>query len=227
MRQFNQMYVNGAFVTPHGKATVDLVNPTNNEVIGKVTLGDETDMRQAIAAAKKAFTSFSQTTKEVRMDYLQRLHDSVSKRVGDLVQATVLEYGAPQDRAKGSNALAANIFLHFKETLRKTDLSEVVGTSQVLLEPVGVVGIFTPWNSSAGSIAIKVAPAIAAGCTVVIKPSEMSAIQTQVLMESFHEAGLPPGVINCVNGLGEVVGTELTNSPDVAKIAFTGSTQNR
>ena len=225
MRQFNQMYVNGVFVTPHGKATVDLVNPTNNEVIGKVTLADETDMRQAIAAAKKAFTSFSQTTKEVRMDYLQRLHDSVSKRVGDLVQATVLEYGAPQDRAKGSNALAANIFLHFKETLRKTDLTEVVGTSQVLLEPVGVVGIFTPWNSSAGSIAIKVAPAIAAGCTVVIKPSEMSAMQTQVLMESFHEAGLPPGVINFVNGLGEVVGTELTNSPDVAKIAFTGSTQ--
>jgi aldehyde dehydrogenase (NAD+) len=225
MRQFNQMYVNGAFVTLHGKATVDLVNPTNNEVIGKVTLADKTDMRQAIAAAKKAFTSFSQTTKEVRMDYLQRLHDSVSKRVGDLVQATVLEYGAPQDRAKGSNALAANIFLHFKETLRKTDLSEVVGTSLVLLEPVGVVGIFTPWNSSPGSIAIKVAPAIAAGCTVVIKPSEMSAMQTQVLMESFHEAGLPPGVINFVNGLGEVVGTELTNSPDVAKIAFTGSTQ--
>jgi len=225
MRQFNQIYVNGAFVTPHGKATVDLVNPTNNEVIGKVTLADETDMRQAITAAKKAFTSFSQTTKEVRMDYLQRLHDSVSKRVGDLVQATILEYGAPQDRAKGSNALAANIFLHFKETLRKTDLTEVVGTSQVLLEPVGVVGIFTPWNSSAGSIAIKVAPAIAAGCTVVIKPSEMSAMQTQVLMESFHEAGLPPGVINFVTGLGEVVGTELTNSPDVAKIAFTGSTQ--
>jgi aldehyde dehydrogenase (NAD+) len=225
MRQFNQMYVNGAFVTPHGKATVDLVNPTNNEVIGKVTLADESDMRQAIAAAKKAFTSFSQTTKEVRMDYLQRLHDSVSKRVDDLVQATVLEYGAPQDRAKGSNALAANIFLHLKETLRKTDLTEVVGTSQVLLESVGVVGIFTPWNSSAGSIAIKVAPAIAAGCTVVIKPSEMSAMQTQVLMESFHEAGLPPGVINFVNGLGEVVGTELTNSPDVAKIAFTGSTQ--
>jgi len=225
MRQFNQMYVNGAFVTPHGKATVDLVNPTNNEVIGKVTLADETDMRQAIAAAKKAFTSFSQTTKEVRMGYLQRLHDSVSKRVGDLVQATVLEYGAPRDRAQGSNALAANTFLHFKETLRKTDLTEVVGTSLVLLEPVGVVGIFTPWNSSAGSIAIKVAPAIAAGCTVVIKPSEMSAMQTQVLMESFHEAGLPPGVINFVNGLGEVVGTELTNSPDVAKIAFTGSTQ--
>src|ERR1700761_9491184 len=87
MRQFNQMYVNGAFVTPHGKATADLVNPTNNEVIGKVTLADEFDARQAIAAAKKALASFSQTTKQVRTDYLQRFHDSVSKRVGDLVQA--------------------------------------------------------------------------------------------------------------------------------------------
>src|SRR4029077_15971517 len=93
------------------------------------------------------------------------------------------------------------------------------------MEPAGVVGIFTPWNSSAGSIAIKVAPAIAAGCTVVIKPSEMRAMQTEVLMDAFHEAGLPPGVINVVTGLGEVVGTELTKSPDIQKIAFTGSTQ--
>jgi len=225
MRQFNQMYVNGAFVTPHGTTIIDLLNPTNNEVIGKVTMADEVDTRQAIAAAKKALTSFSQTTKEVRMDYLQRLHDSLSKRMDDLVRATVLEYGAPQDRAKGSNALAANIFLHFKDVLKKFELTEVVGSSQVVLEPMGVVGIFTPWNSSAGSIAIKVAPAIAAGCTVVIKPSEMSAMQTQVLMESFHEAGLPAGVINFVTGLGEVVGAELTTSPDVAKIAFTGSTR--
>ena len=103
-----------------------------------------------------------------------------------LVDATVLEYGAPQDRAKGSNNLAANIFLHFKEVLKDFDLARTVGTSKVVMEPAGVVGIFTPWNSSAGSIAIKVAPAIAAGCTVVIKPSEMSAMQTEVLMDAFH-----------------------------------------
>src|SRR6202044_42199 len=117
------------------------------------------------------------------------------------------------------------IFLHLKKVLEDFQLIKTVGTSEVVMEPAGVVGVFTPWNSSAGSIAIKVAPAIAAGCTVVIKPSEMSAMQTEVLMESFHEAGLPPGVINFVTGLGEVVGTELTSSPDVAKIAFTGSTQ--
>src|SRR6202453_1261057 len=222
---FDRAYIDGQFVTPHGTQVVDLVNPTNNRVIGKVTMADEIDTRQAIAAAKEAFNTFSQSSKEYRMDCLQRLHDAVARRMDQLVDATVLEYGAPQDRAKGSNNLAANIFLHFKEVLKDFDLERTVGTSKVVMEPAGVVGIFTPWNSSAGSIAIKVAPAIAAGCTVVIKPSEMSAMQTQVLMESFHEAGLPPGVINFVNGLGEVVGTELTNSPDVAKIAFTGSTQ--
>jgi aldehyde dehydrogenase (NAD+) len=221
---FDQAYINGQFVTPHGKQVIDLINPTNNEVIGKVTLADKIDTRNAISAAKEAFKTFSQSSKQERMDYLQRLHDSVSKRMDDLVRATVTEYGAPQERAKGSNNLAANIFLHFKEILNDFDFATTAGISKVVFEPLGVVGIFTPWNSSAGSIAIKLAPAIAAGCTVVIKPSEMSAMQTQVLTESFHEAGLPAGVINFVTGLGEIVGSELTSSPDVAKIAFTGST---
>src|SRR6201997_621004 len=225
VRAFDRAYINGQFVTPHGTQVVDLVNPTDNKVIGKVTMADEIDARKAIGAAKEAFNTFSQSSKEYRMELLQRLHDAVAKRMDQLVEATVVEYGAPQDRAKGSNTLAANIFLHFKKVLEDFDLVKTVGTSKVLMEPVGVVGIFTPWNSSAGSIAIKVAPAIAAGCTVVIKPSEMSAMQTQVLMEGFHEAGLPPGVINFVTGLGEIVGTELTKSPDVAKIAFTGSTR--
>src|SRR2546423_12569204 len=224
-RAFDRAYINGQFVIPHGTQVIDLVNPTNNRVIGKVTMADEIDTRHAIAAAKDAFNTFSQSSKEYRMGCLQRLHDSVAKRMDQLVDATVLEYGAPQDRAKGSNNLAANIFLHFKEVLKDFDLVKTVGKSKVVMEPAGVVGIFTPWNSSAGSIAIKLAPAIAAGCAVVIKPSEMSAMQTEVLMDAFHEAGLPPGVINVVTGLGEVVGTELTKSPDIQKIAFTGSTQ--
>src|ERR1700685_1495306 len=225
VRAFDRAYINGKFVTPHGTQVVDLVNPTNNAVIGKVTMADEIDTRQAIAAAKEAFNTFSQSSKEYRMDCLQRLHDAVAKRMDQLVDATVLEYGAPQDRAKGSNNLAANIFLHFKEVLKDFDLEKTVGKSKVVMEPAGVVGIFTPWNSSAGSIAIKVAPAIAAGCTVIIKPSEMSAMQTEVLMDAFHEAALRPGVINVLTALGEVVGTELTQSPDIQKIAFTGSTQ--
>ncbi len=225
VRTFDRAFINGQFVALHGTQLVDLVNPTDNQVLGKVTLADGLDTRKAIGAAKEAFDTFSQSSKEYRMELLQRLHDAVAKRMHQLVEATVVEYGAPQDRAKGSNALAANIFLHFKKVLEDFDLVKTVGTSKVVMEPAGVVGIFTPWNSSAGSIAIKVAPAIAAGCTVVIKPSEMSAMQTDVLMEAFHEAALPPGVINVVTGLGEVVGTVLTQSPDIQKIAFTGSTQ--
>src|SRR6266581_6634 len=192
VRAFDRAYINGEFVTPHGTQVVDLVNPTNNTVIGEVTMADEIDTRQAIAAAREAFNTFSQSSKEYRMDCLQRLHDAVATRMDQLVDATVLEYGAPQDRAKGSNNLAANIFLHFKEVLKDFDLARTVGTSKVVMEPAGVVGIFTPWNSSAGSIAIKVAPAIAAGCTVVVKPSEMSAMQTQVLMEAFQKRDCRP-----------------------------------
>src|ERR1700684_1147242 len=131
VRAFDHAYINGKFVTPHGTQVVDLVNPTNNTVIGKVTMADEIDTRLAIAAANEAFNT-SQTSKEYRMDCLQRLHDSVARRMDQLVDATVLEYGAPQDRAKGSNNLAANIFLHFKEVLKDFDLASTVGTSQVV-----------------------------------------------------------------------------------------------
>src|ERR1700749_559686 len=110
VRAFDRAYINGAFVTLHGTQVVDLVNPTNNTVIGKVTMADEIDTRQAIAAAKEAFSTFSQSSKEYRMDCLQRLHDAVARRMGQLVDATVLEYGAPQDRAKGSNNLAPTLF---------------------------------------------------------------------------------------------------------------------
>src|SRR3984957_10964799 len=150
VRAFDRAYINGQFVTPHGTQVVDLVNPTDNKVIGKVTMADEIDARKAIGAAKEAFNSFSQSSKEYRMKLLQRLHDAVAKRMDQLVEATVLEYGAPQERAKGSNNLAANIFLHFKKVLEDFDLVKTVGTSKVVMEPAGVVGIFTPWNSSAG-----------------------------------------------------------------------------
>src|SRR6202050_2690776 len=164
VRAFDRAYINGQFVTPHGTQVVDLVNPTDNQVIGKVTMADEVDTRKAIGAAKEAFNTFSQSSKECRMELLQRLHDAVAKRMDQLVEATVVEYGAPQDRARGSNNLAANIFLHFKKVLEDFDLVKTVGTSQVVMEPAGVVGIFTPWNSSAGSIAIQGGPAIPAGC---------------------------------------------------------------
>ena len=201
------------------------MNPTNDTVIGKVTMADEIDTRKAIAAAKEAFNTFSQSSKEYRMDCLQRLHDAVAKRMDQLVDATVWNTALRKTVRRAPTTSRRTFSCTSKKFSRTSTWSRTVGTSKVVMEPAGVVGIFTPWNSSAGSIAIKVAPAIAAGCTVVIKPSEMSAMQTEVLMDAFHEAGLPPGVINFVTGLGEVVGTELTKSPDIQKIAFTGSTQ--
>jgi aldehyde dehydrogenase (NAD+) len=224
MKHINQIYINGAFITPHGTETFDLINPSNNQKIGKVTLGDEEDTRMAIAAAKEAFKSFAKTTKEERINYLQKLQAAVSKRQAELIDVMVLEYGGTFQFCKASTQHAIHAFSSMIETLQEFDFEKKVGHSKVRLESLGVAGIITPWNASNSFICNKLATAIAAGCTVVIKPSEMSALQTQLIAECFHEAGLPDGLYNIVNGLGSVVGAEITSHPDIAKISFTGST---
>jgi aldehyde dehydrogenase (NAD+) len=224
MKIIDKIYINGQFVTPHGSEISDLINPTVNRVIGHVTFGDEVDTRMAIAAAKAAFVKFSKTTIEERIGYLQRLHDAVIKRVPELKDATIEEYGATVQRAAWSNQLAAEIFLQFIGVLKDYSFERTMGKSVVRYEPLGVAAILTAWNSNSGSICIKLAAAIAAGCTTVIKPSEFSAIQSQILTECFHEANLPAGVINVVNGRGDIAGIELARNPDIAMIAFTGST---
>lgn len=224
MKHINQIYINGAFVTPHGTETFNLINPSNNQKIGTVRLGDEEDTRMAIAAAKEAFRGFAQTTKEERINYLQKLQAAVSKREEELIDVMVLEYGGTFQFCKASTQHAIHAFSSMIETLQEFDFEKKVGHSKVRLESLGVAGIITPWNASNSFICNKLATAIAAGCTVVIKPSEMSALQTQLIAECFHEAGLPGGVYNIVNGLGSVVGAEITSHPDIAKISFTGST---
>jgi aldehyde dehydrogenase (NAD+) len=224
MKKINQIYINGEFVTPHGKEIADLINPATNEKTGEVVLGDEVDTRIAISAAKEAFKTFRKTTKEERIDYLQKLYDVVSKREEELTNVMVEEYGGTLQFCKASAKNAIESFTNMIETLQKFDFERTVGRSKVRLESVGVVGIITPWNASNSFICNKLATAIAAGCTVVVKPSEMSAQQTQLILECFHEAGLPKGVFNLVNGLGNVVGSEITRHSDIAKISFTGST---
>ncbi len=225
LKTINQVYINGAFVTPHGTEVLKLLNPTTKKAIVQVQLADEEDTRRAIASAKLALRTFSQTTTAERLDYLQRLHDALMPRVADLQEATLLEYGAPVQRALWSNKLAAETFLYFKKTLADFTFEKPIGTSALRLEPVGVAAILTAWNSSAGSVCVKLGAAIAAGCTAVIKPSELSPWQTQIMTEAFHAAGLPAGVINVITGRGSVVGAEISRSSDVALIAFTGSTQ--
>ena len=224
MKEINKIYVNGEFITPHGDATLPLISPTTNEKVGEVTLGDEVDVRAAVAAAKQALRTFSKTTKEERIAYLEKIRTVVSRRKKDLVDVMVGEYGGIVQFCTMAIENAVNDFSAMIDTLKNTDLERKVGNSKVRLQPVGVVGIIVPWNMSNGFICTKLSTAIAAGCTAVVKPSEMSAQQTQVIAECFHEAGLPKGVVNFVNGLGDVVGAEITRNPDISKIAFTGST---
>jgi aldehyde dehydrogenase (NAD+) len=224
LRIIDKIYIDGQFVIPHGQEMFDLFNPATEEKIGQVRLGDAVDAKVAVAAAKRAFPAYSRTSKAERIALLRRLHDAVAARSEVLAPAMIEEYGAPQTFVGFSVKRAAGLFLDMAQTLEAFDFTQTVGGAEVNLQPVGVVAAISPWNSNFGSICSKLATALAAGCTVVIKPSEMSATQTQVLAEALHEAGLPPGVFNIVNGRGDVVGTELSSNPDVAKVTFTGST---
>jgi aldehyde dehydrogenase (NAD+) len=224
MHMIDTVYIDGQFVTPHGQDLFDLFNPATEEKIGQVRLGDAVDVKAAVAAAKRAFPAFSRTSKAERIALLRRLHDVVASRTDVLAAAMIEEYGAPQSFVGFSAAHAADLFLDMAKTLEAFEFTQTIGGAEVTLQPVGVVAAISPWNSNFGSVCSKLATALAAGCTVVIKPSEMSAIQTQALAEALHEAGVPPGVFNIVNGRGDVVGAELTSHPDIAKVTFTGST---
>ncbi len=224
MRLIDRIFIDGSFTTPHGAELFDLFNPATGTVIGRVRLGDAEDARRAIAAAKRAFPAFSRTSREERIAWLHRLHGAVAAKADRIAEAMIEEYGAPVARASWTARYAAESFLHIARTLDDYAFTRRIGSAEVVMEPVGVVGLITPWNSNAGFICSKLATAVGAGCTAVIKPSEMSAIQTQVVAEALQEAGLPPGVFNIVNGRGDVVGAEFSAHPDVAKISFTGST---
>jgi aldehyde dehydrogenase (NAD+) len=202
---------------------MDIIKPTDGKVIARVTLADEKDARRAIAAAKRAFASFGRTTKEERAKILRRLHEVVSAHIDDLTAAMVEEYGGTIAFSRILMEGAANVFLSAEKALQELPLTRSWGKTTVTLEPVGVAGLITPWNANSFFLSAKLASAVAAGCTTVIKPSELSALQTRVWLECLHEAELPKGLCNVVAGRGDVVGAELVRNPDVAKISFTGS----
>jgi aldehyde dehydrogenase (NAD+) len=216
-------YIDGAFVESHGREVMDIIKPTNGKVIARVTLGDEEDTQRAIAAAKRAFATFGQTTKEERASYLSRLHQAVSARIDDLTAAMVEEYGGVARFARVIVQLGIDAFPAAEKGLDELPLTRSWGKTTVTLEPVGVAGLITAWNANALFICLKLASAVGAGCTVVIKPSELSSLQTQVMLECLDAAKLPHGVCNVVIGRGNVIGAELVRNPDVAKISFTGS----
>jgi aldehyde dehydrogenase (NAD+) len=216
-------YIDGAFVESHGQEVMDIIRPIDARVIARVTLGDQEDTRRAIAAARRAFDTFGRTTKEERISTLRRLHDAVSARVDDLTAAMVNEYGGVVQFARPIVETGINAFLAAEKGVQELPWTETWGKTTVTLEPVGVAGLITAWNANALFICLKLASAVGAGCTVVIKPSELSSLQTRVMLECLHAAKLPNGVCNVVIGRGDVVGTELVRNPDVDKISFTGS----
>jgi len=216
-------YIDGALVESHGKEVMDIVRPTDAKVIARVTLGDEEDTRRAIAAATRAFALYGRSTKEERSRILLRLHEAASARIDALTAAMVEEYGGVVQFAGLIVQTGINAFLAAEKALQEVPLTRSWDKTTVTLEPVGVAGLITAWNANALFICLKVASAVAAGCAVVVKPSELSSLQTRVLVEALHEADLPKGLLNIVTGRGEVVGAELVRHPDVAKISFTGS----
>src|SRR5579862_8556158 len=216
-------YIDGAFVESHGRETIDIIRPTDATVIARVTLGDQDDTRRAIAAAKRAFATFGRTTKEERISTLRRLYEAVSARVDDLTAAMVDEYGGVVQFARPIVETGIKAFVAAEKGVQELPWTESWSKTTVTLEPVGVAGLITAWNANALFICLKLASAVGAGCTVVIKPSELSSLQTGVMLECLHAANLPKGVCNVVIGRGDVVGAELVRNPDVAKISFTGS----
>jgi len=216
-------YIDGAFVESRGQEVMDIIRPTDGQVIARVTLGDEEDTRRAIGAARRAFATFGRTTKEERASTLGRLHQAVTARIDDLTAAMVEEYGGVVQFARPIVETGVNAFLAAEKGLHELPMTESWGKTTVTLEPVGVAGLITAWNANALFICLKLASAVAAGCTVVLKPSELSSLQTQVMIECVNAAKLPKGVCNVVIGRGDVVGAELVRNPDVDKISFTGS----
>jgi len=223
MQTITTHYIDGAFVESHGREVMDIIRPKDGRLIGRVTLGDEEDTRRAIAAAKRAFATYGRSTKEERTEILRRLHKAASVRLDDLTGAMVEEYGGVAQFARLIVESGVNAFLAAEQALQQIPLTRSWDKTTVTLEPVGVAGLITAWNANALFICLKLASAVAAGCTVVIKPSELSSLQTRVLVEALHESRLPKGLLNVVTGLGTTVGAELVRNPDVDKISFTGS----
>jgi aldehyde dehydrogenase (NAD+) len=216
-------YIDGAFVPSLGREVKDVIRPTDGQVIARAAMADEEDTRRAITAAKRAFATYGTSKPEERAEILRRLHRAASARIDDLTAAMVEEYGGVVQFARPIVESAVKAFAAAEQALPQIQWTRSWDKTTVTLEPVGVSGLITAWNANVLFMCLKFASAVAAGCTVVIKPSEMSSLQARVLVEALHEAKLPNGLLNVVTGLGTTVGAELVRNPDVAKISFTGS----
>ena len=225
MKIIDQNYINGEFKTIDSSTRLTLKNPTTEEDIAQIYLSTPAEMDEAIHCAATTFESFSQTSIDTRMDILQRIHDELHKYEEELIDLAVLEFGATITTTRRRTKNAINLFLAIKEELKSYDFIKKDDYSITIKEGVGVIGVIIPWNANLAHLCSNIAPAIALGCTLVIKPSEFNALETQAFLECLHRANIPKGVVNVVHGTGEVVGEILTKHPLVNAISFIGSTK--
>jgi len=226
MREYMKFYIDGQWVDPVELKTLDVENPATEKTAGKIALGSAADVDKAVKAARKAFKSFSQTSREERIELLNRIAEEYKKRFGDLAQAVTEEMGAPANlAAKAQVPAGLGHISAAAAALKDYKFEDDRGRTFIVKEPIGVCGFITPWNWPLNQIACKVAPAIATGCTMVLKPSEVAPFSGQIFAEIMHAAGVPAGVFNMVQGDGPGVGVALSSHPDVDMISFTGSTR--
>jgi len=226
MKDHLQFYIDGAWVPASGGRTLEVVNPATEEAYARIALGETADVDKAVAAAKRAFERFSRTSRKERVELLESVIEVYKKRYDDIAEAISDEMGAPMSFARQAQAAAG--LGHLSEVLRVLrdyEFDEIINETVVTREPVGVCGFITPWNWPLNQIGCKVGPALAAGCTMVLKPSEIAPISAIVFTEVMHEAGVPAGVYNMVNGDGPTVGQALASHPDIDMVSFTGSTR--
>jgi aldehyde dehydrogenase (NAD+) len=226
MREYLKFYIDGQWVEPAALKTLDVINPATEEVCGKIALGGAADVDAAVKAARKAFPAWSQTTREERLDVLGRILAEYQKRFGDLATAVTEEMGAPSSLAQRAQVpIGMGHLATAQAVLKDFKFEEDRGPTMIVKEPIGVCGFITPWNWPLNQIVCKVAPAIATGCTMVLKPSEVAPFSGQIFAEIMHAAGVPAGVFNLVHGDGIGVGVPLSSHPEVDMVSFTGSTR--
>ena len=226
MRDVTKFYINGQWMEPHGKARLDVINPATEKPFAKIALGDAADVDFAVKAAKAAFDSYSNTTIAERKALMQRIIEEYLKRNEEMAHAITEEMGAP--KALALHAQSASSLGHFQTAIKaldEIDFEKDKGSHWLVREPIGVCALITPWNWPMNQISCKVAPALAAGCTMVLKPSEVAPVSAHIFAEILHAAGVPKGVFNLVDGMGPDVGAAMSSHPDVDMVSFTGSTR--
>ena len=225
MQNLNKFYIDGAWVKPASNTEFPVLNPATEQQIGVITLGNEDDVNRSVAAAKAAFETYSRTTKEERLALLEKLLEVTKARMEELAQAMTAEMGAPISMSRSPQADSGVEHLQdFIKALKSLDDRETLPNGDTLVrEPIGVCGLITPWNWPINQVVLKVVPALATGCTCVLKPSEHTPVSAVLYAEIIHEAGFPAGVFNLIQGEGPTVGAALSRHPDVLMMSFTGS----